>query len=88
MYCKVSGFVTEADWKNWKAEDFRPYFDVVTEAFGIDRLMFGSDWPVCLVASDYAAWFNVLKTYFASFSTEEQHAVFEGSARAVYGLTS
>ena len=50
--------------------------------------MAGSDWPVCLVASDYAGWFNVLKAYFASFSTEEQHAVFEGSARAVYGLAS
>jgi L-fuconolactonase len=48
--CKVSGLVTEADWANWKAEDFRPFLDIVFEAFGEDRLMFGSDWPVCLLA--------------------------------------
>jgi L-fuconolactonase len=88
VWCKVSGLVTEADWTKWSAASLRPYLDVVVDAFGCKRLMAGSDWPVCLVASDYAAWFGVLKEYFASFSTEEQHAVFEGSARAVYGLTS
>jgi len=88
VWCKVSGLVTEADWTKWSAASLRPYLDRVVDAFGCQRLMAGSDWPVCLVASDYAAWFNVLKAYFASFSTQEQHAVFEGSARAAYGLTS
>src|SRR5579885_782023 len=50
VFCKVSGMVTEADWKEWRTEDFRPYLDVVFECFGAERLMFGSDWPVCLVA--------------------------------------
>src|SRR5207253_7913025 len=54
VYCKLSGLVTEADWTNWRAEHFKPYLDVVLENFGIDRLMFGSDWPVCLLAGSYA----------------------------------
>src|SRR5262249_44211761 len=53
VYCKLSGLVTEADWRNWRSEDFRPYLDVVFEAFGPKRLMFGSDWPVCLLAASY-----------------------------------
>src|SRR5215813_42108 len=53
VYCKVSGLVTEADWQHWRPEDFRPYLDNVLEAFGTDRLMFGSDWPVCLLAASY-----------------------------------
>ena len=53
VHCKLSGLVTEADWQNWKAEDFKPCLDVVFEAFGPDRLMFGSDWPVCLLAASY-----------------------------------
>src|SRR4051812_13374852 len=53
VICKLSGMVTEAHWANWKPEDFQPFLDVVFEAFGVDRLMFGSDWPVCLLAGDY-----------------------------------
>ncbi len=84
--CKLSGMVTEADWNGWTLEGLRPYLDVVVEAFGPQRLMVGSDWPVCLVACGYAQWFGVLEEYFAGFSTQERDAVFAGNAARVYGL--
>lgn len=84
--CKVSGMVTEADWSGWTRESLRPYLDVVTEAFGPYRLMAGSDWPVCLVASGYARWFGVLRDYFSGFSSEEQDAIFGATAIKFYGL--
>ena len=86
VWCKVSGMVTEADWKSWTPETLRPYLDVVVDAFGVDRLMAGSDWPVCLVASGYAQWFDVLRTYFAGFSESERDAIFGGTAIEVYQL--
>jgi L-fuconolactonase len=84
--CKVSGMVTEADWKTWKKEDFRPYLDVVVEAFGMKRLMFGSDWPVCLVAASYSEVVNLVSEYFSTFTKEEQDAVFGGNAARFYNL--
>jgi L-fuconolactonase len=84
--CKLSGMVTEADWSAWTPESLRPYLDVAVEAFGAGRLMAGSDWPVCLVASGYGRWFEVLREYFAGFSSDERAAVFGGTATAVYGL--
>lgn len=84
--CKVSGLVTEADWKEWTLEGIRPYLDVVVEEFGPQRMMVGSDWPVCLVASGYARWFGVLEEYFAGFSMQDREAVFGGNAVRVYGL--
>ena len=84
--CKVSGMVTEAAWAGWTPENLRPYLDEVVEAFGPDRLMAGSDWPVCLVASGYGQWWRVLGAYFADFSDDEQGAVFGGTATRVYGL--
>lgn len=86
VWCKVSGMVTEADWNKWTPESLRPYLDVAVEAFGVERLMAGSDWPVCLVASEYGRWFDVLRTYFAGFSEAERDAVFGGTATVVYGL--
>lgn len=86
VWCKVSGMVTEADWASWSPETLRPYLDVVVEAFGVKRLMAGSDWPVCLVASEYAPWFEVLREYFAGFSESERDALFGGTAIEVYGL--
>jgi L-fuconolactonase len=84
--CKLSGMVTEADWNGWTLEGLRPYLDVVVEAFGPQRLMAGSDWPVCLVACGYAQWFGVLAEYFAGFSEAECEAVFGGTAKRVYRL--
>jgi L-fuconolactonase len=86
VWCKVSGMVTEADWKNWTPETLNPYLDVAVEAFGPGRLMAGSDWSVCLVASGYAQWFEVLRGYFAGFSEDERGRVFGGTAIEVYGL--
>jgi L-fuconolactonase len=86
VWCKVSGLVTEADWKTWTPETLKPYIDVAVEAFGPERLMAGSDWPVCLVATDYKQWFSVLRSYFGAFSEAEQARVFGGTAIEVYGL--
>ena len=86
VWCKVSGMVTEAEWGSWSAETLRPYLDVVVEAFGVERLMVGSDWPVCLVASNYGRWFGVLRDYFARFSEREREQVFGETAVEVYGL--
>ena len=86
VWCKLSGMVTEADWKAWSAMTLKPYLDVAVESFGPARLMAGSDWPVCLVASGYAQWWEVLRGYFASFSEPEQATVFGGTAIEVYGL--
>ncbi len=86
VYCKVSGMVTEADWKNGKPEDFKPYLDTVSEAFGTNRLIYGSDWPVCLVAASYTDMMGIVKNYFLSFSQAEQQAVFGGNAATFYQL--
>ena len=86
VWCKVSGMVTEADWAAWSLETLRPYLDVVVEAFCVKRLMVGSYWPVCLVASGYSQWFATLGEYFAGLSEGEREAVFGGTASAVYRL--
>ena len=86
VYCKISGMVTEADWKQWKKEDLTSYIDTVVEAFGINRIMYGSDWPVCLVAGSYEKVVGVVKNYFASFSTTEQELFFGGNAVTFYNL--
>ena len=86
VWCKISGMVTEADWKNWTPEDLRPYMDTVVEAFGTGRIMYGSDWPVCLVAASYKQVFQTVKDYFSSFSAGEQDAFFGGNATRFYNL--
>ncbi|HEY0176220.1 MAG TPA: amidohydrolase family protein [Pedobacter sp.] len=86
VYCKVSGMVTEADLQNWKEEDFRPYLDVVTAAFGMNRLMYGSDWPVCLAAGNYTRVINMVRSYFQSFTENEQQAFFGDNAIRFYHL--
>ncbi|NCU03063.1 MAG: amidohydrolase family protein [Chitinophagaceae bacterium] len=86
VYCKISGMVTEADWKTWTADQLKPYIDVVVESFGNDRIMFGSDWPVCLVASSYNKWLETVQHYFASFSLEDQQKVFSSNAIKFYQL--
>jgi L-fuconolactonase len=87
VYCKISGMVTEADWHNWKAEDFTPYLDVVVNSFGVKRIMYGSDWPVCLLAGSYENMFGIVKNYFSSFSKDEQELFFGKNATQFYHLT-
>ncbi len=84
--CKISGMVTEADWKNWKQEDFRPYLDTIVTAFGVNRLLYGSDWPVCLVAASYEKMMGIVHDYFSSFSFAEQASVFGLNALQFYRL--
>ena len=79
--------VTEAAWDRWSLAELRPYLDTVVEAFGTERLMAGSDWPVCLVASGYAQWWTTLRTYFAAFSETERAACLGGNAMSFYRLT-
>ncbi|MDX8037515.1 amidohydrolase family protein, partial [Lentzea sp. BCCO 10_0856] len=84
--CKLSGLVTEADWKSWDVALLRPYFEVVLDAFGPERLMFGSDWPVCLLAATYDEWLGAARELVSELSPDEQAAIFSGTARRVYGL--
>ncbi|MFE0132318.1 amidohydrolase family protein [Streptomyces sp. NPDC059037] len=84
--CKLSGLVTEADPKSWTVDDLRPYADTVLEAFGPDRLMFGSDWPVCTLAASYGEVTDLARELTDSLSDAERVAVFAGTATRVYRL--
>ena len=86
VFCKLSGMVNEADWKRWKADDFKPYLDIVFDAFGPDRLMFGSDWPVCLLAATYRQVKQLIAGYVKEFSRSDQQNIFGGNAARFYGL--
>jgi L-fuconolactonase len=85
-FCKLSGMVTEADWQNWKLEHMKPYLDIALDCFGPERLMIGSDWPVCTVAAPYARTINVVLDYFAKHSSDVQEAVFGGNAQRFWKL--
>ena len=87
VYGKVSGMVTEADWQSWQPDDFRPYLDIVFEAFGPQRLMFGSDWPVCTLAASYQQVVDLVANYAAQLSEDEQRAVFAETAARFYGVS-
>ena len=84
--CKISGMVTEADWENWSEQDLRVYLEVVLEAFGPERLMFGSDWPVSSLACEYGAWFDLISRFIAPLSEFEQDRILGGTAVEVYRL--
>ncbi|MEO8766388.1 MAG: amidohydrolase family protein [Ginsengibacter sp.] len=86
VYCKISGMVTEADWQGWGEKDIFPYIDVVVDTFGTDRIMYGSDWPVCLVAAAYSEVVNVARAYFSSFTQNEQDNIFGQNAINFYNL--
>jgi L-fuconolactonase len=86
VYCKISGMVTEAKWKDWKKEDFTIYLDTVLELFGIKRLMYGSDWPVCTLSASYADMIAIVESYFSKFSANEKDCFFGHNARRFYNL--
>ncbi len=86
VMCKVSGMVTEAHWQNWRAADFRPYLDVVFTAFGPDRLMIGSDWPVSLLAATYEESFGLVNDYLGQFPASVRDQVLGGNAAKFYGV--
>ena len=86
VYAKLSGLVTEADWNAWRPDDLRPYLDVAFDAFGADRVMIGSDWPVCLVAAPYQRTLNAVIEYIAARPAHEQDAVLGGTAQRFWRL--
>ena len=88
VFCKVSGMVTEADHAHWQATDFTPYLDVVFAAFGEERVMFGSDWPVCLLAGEYARVFALANDFAAQFTAAAREKLFGGNAARFYRITA
>jgi L-fuconolactonase len=86
VFCKVSGMVTEADWQQWQQDDFRPYLEVVLEAFGVQRTMFGSDWPVCTLAGTYADVVEIISAFVGQLPHADQVAFWGETAQRFYGL--
>ncbi len=86
IYCKLSGMVTEANWETWKPADLKPYIDIAMDAFGPDRLMYGSDWPVCELAGNYQRVFDALNTCLGPISDDERDHIYRGTATEFYGL--
>ncbi|HEX6803207.1 MAG TPA: amidohydrolase family protein [Terriglobales bacterium] len=86
VFCKVSGLVTEADWKGWKPDHLKPYLEVAFESFGPERLMIGSDWPVCTVAAPYSLVMNTVMDFVDQFAGRNSAAVLGGTAAAFWKL--
>jgi L-fuconolactonase len=86
LTCKLSGLVTEADWASWKLTDIHPFLDIVLEAFGAERLMIGSDWPVCTLAADYHRAMGLVEEYLARVPPAAREAILGGTAAAFYRL--
>jgi L-fuconolactonase len=86
VYTKVSGLVTEADWKRWSLNELYPYLEIALEIFGPKRLLFGSDWPVCLVAAEYEQVLEVIESFANQLSEDEKGALFGENAREFYKI--
>ena len=86
VFCKLSGLVTEAAWQGWKRADFTPYLEVALEAFSPERLMFGSDWPVCTLAAEYADVVGIVTDFLASLAEAERESILGGNAIRFYSL--
>ena len=86
VFCKLSGLVTEAKWKQWQPEDFHRYLDIVFAAFGTERLMIGSDWPVCTLSGDYASAMRVVTDYVRRFAPAVRDAILGGNCARFYGI--
>ena len=86
VFVKLSGMVTEADWHSWETKDFEPYFESVLELFGPERIMFGSDWPVCLLAAQYSQVISITRDLIATLNASEQAAIMGGTATRFYSL--
>ena len=86
VYCKLSGIVTEADWNHWQFENFKKYLSVAFDTFGSDRLMFGSDWPVCLLAGSYEHVVKIIDLFIENLEQEEKNNIMGGNACNFYNL--
>lgn len=87
VFCKLSGMVTEAQWRHWQPEDYHPYLDVVLGAFGADRVMIGSDWPVCTLSGNYGSTMRIVIDYVRQFAPEVREAILGGNAARFYGIS-
>jgi L-fuconolactonase len=88
VWCKLSGMITEADHERWSADDLAPYVEFVLDAFGVDRLMYGSDWPVCTLAGSYDRVIGALRTVLGSIDADVEARTFGGSAAQFYGIAA
>ena len=88
VFCKLSGLVTEANWQNWSEQDLAPYWEVILHTFSPQRIMFGSDWPVCLLATSYRSWYDLCRRFVSGLSDDEQNRIFGGTAIEAYRLTT
>jgi len=86
VYCKISGMVTEAKWHRWMIHDFKPYIDIAMENFGAERVMFGSDWPVCLLSATYEQVLTILKFFIRYLSQDEKENILSRNAIRAYQL--
>ena len=86
VWCKVSGMVTEARWKDWRAEDFKPYLDIVFGAFGPERIMIGSDWPVCTLSATYAETMKIVLDYVGRMGPEKEDEILGHNCLRFYGV--
>ncbi len=86
VYCKLSGMVTEARWKQWQPDEFRNYLDIAFEAFGPDRLMIGSDWPVCTLSGDYASTMRIVIDYARQFPADVEDGILGENCARFYGI--
>jgi L-fuconolactonase len=86
VYCKLSGMVTEAGWKQWRPDDFYPYLDAVIAAFGADRVMIGSDWPVCTLSGDYPSTMGIVIDYTQQFPAEVRDGILGGNCARFYHI--
>lgn len=84
--CKISGMATEADWDNWSLQNLEPYLNTALECFGANRLLAGSDWPVCTVATTYSHWWQTLREWASTLSIAEQQCILADNARRIYRL--
>ena len=84
--CKISGLTTEADWKNWRPEHLKPYFDVALAAFGYDRVLFGGDWPVCTLATDYQSWVDTVFSFIVTATELDRQKMFQFNAERIYRI--
>ncbi|MDG2396655.1 MAG: amidohydrolase family protein [Flavobacteriaceae bacterium] len=86
VYCKISGMVTETEDYKWKIDNFNPFLDIIVNSFGVDRLLFGSDWPVCLLAGKYKDILNIVTNYFKKYSERDQKKILGENAIKVYNI--
>jgi len=86
VYCKLSGMATEAKWEDWTPEQLRPYMEIALDAFGPSRMMFGSDWPVALLAIEYKQWVDIVADFTSTLSTDEQAQFWGKTAQEAYRL--